>query len=150
MERLDRLHHGTQPGEVGPLVSRLQEYGELQGLVAGAWADGSRHLHDLIDTCVDSQVQHLIRSTGQMELEGQRSVLTGQFRRLVSVCVVRSQAKCLISRIGVISPEARAAAGRRDLAARLEREMRQERTAQWIATMAGPGWGRRGNCHTLG
>ena len=107
---------------------------------------GSAHLHQLIESCVESQVQHLIRSTGRQELEGQRSVLTSQYRRLVSTCIVRAQAQCLLSRLRVISPAAREAALRREMATRRERELRKEKRAQW---MASPGWARRGNCHTL-
>ena len=149
LELLDRQHLGAQPGQVGPLVSRLQNYGELQCLVAGAWGEGSGHLHQLIESCVESQVQHLIRSTGRQELEGQRSVLTSQYRRLVSTCIVRAQAQCLLSRLRVISPAARDAALRREMATRRERELREEKRAQWMASLAGPGWARRGNCHTL-
>ena len=56
-------------------------------------------------------------------------VVTGQYRRLLSACIVRAQAQCLISRIGVISPEARVAAQRREVAGQLERELREERQA---------------------
>ena len=110
--------------------------------------EGSGHLHQLIESCVESQVQHLIRSTGRQELEGQRSVLTSQYRRLVSTCIVRAQAQCLLSRLRVISPAARDAALRREMATRRERELREEKRAQWMASLAGPGWARRGNCHT--
>ena len=87
------------------------------------------------------------RSTGRPELESQLGVVTGQYRRLLSSCIVRAQAQCLISRIGVISPEARVAAQRREVAGRLERELREERQAQWMASLRGPGWARRGRCH---
>ena len=130
-------------------LDRLQNFGELQCLVAGAWGEGSVHLHQLIESCVDSQVQHLIRSTGRQELEGQRSVLTSQYRRMVSTCAVRAQAQCLLSRLRVISPAARDAAQRREMMTRREREARDERRVQWMASLAGPGWARRGNCHTL-
>ena len=150
LEQLDAQHHGTLPGQVGPLVTRLNGFGDLHCLVAGAWGEGSKDLHSLIEICVESEVQHLIRSTGQAEMEGQRSVLTSQFRRLISTGIVRAQAQCLLSRVGVISPAARQAAQRREGAARRERQRQEERRAQWMANAAGPGWGRRGNCHTLG
>ena len=67
----------------------------------------STHLHELIVTCAESRVAHLCRSTGRPELESQLGVITGQYRRLLSSCIVRAQAQCLISRIGVITPEAR-------------------------------------------
>ena len=55
----------------------------------------------------------------------------------------------LLARIPLITPAAKDAAGRREVAMRLETEMRRERKAQWMASLAGPGWARRGNCHTL-
>ena len=38
---LDRRYHGTQEGDVGPLVRRLQGFGPLQGLVIGAFQESS-------------------------------------------------------------------------------------------------------------
>ena len=67
----------------------------------------------------------------------------------MSTCVVRAQAQCLVSRVGLITPAARDAARRREVVGRLERELRQERRAVWMANLQGPGWARRGNCHTL-
>ena len=136
-------------GEKGALERRLETFGELLCLVAGAWADCSTHLHQLIVTCAESKVAHLCRSTGRPELEGQLGTITGQYRRLLSSCIVRAQAQCLISRVGVISPEARQAAQRREVTGRLERELREERTAQWMASLRGPGWARRGRCHMV-
>ena len=110
LERLDQETRGTAPGETGALVARLQSYGELLCLVAGAWGDCSRDLHTLIQTCAESKVEHLCRSTGRPELEGQLSVIVSQYRRVLSTCIVRVQAHCLISRVGVITPQAREAA----------------------------------------
>ena len=55
----------------------------------------------------------------------------------------------MLARVGLITPAAREAAGRRVVAMRHEEEMRRERRAQWMASLAGPGWARRGNCHSL-
>ena len=107
----------------------------------------STDLHNLVQTCAESRVEHLCRSTGRPELEGQLSVIIGQYRRLLSSCIVRAQAQCLISRVGVIAPQAREAAQRREVAGRMERVMREERKAQWMASLRGPGWARRGRCH---
>ena len=79
---------------------------------------------------LESQVAHLCRLTGRIELEGQLSVTVSQYRRLLSSCIVRAQAQCLISRVGVISPQAREAAKQREVSGRVERELREERTAQ--------------------
>ena len=105
LARLDERYRGTAPGETGALVARLQGYGDLMCLVAGAWGDCSTDLHNLVQTCAESRVEHLCRSTGRPELvEGQLSVIIGQCRRLLSSCIVRAQAQCLISRVGVIAP----------------------------------------------
>ena len=109
LERLDQ-RRGSAAGATGPLVARLNGYGELLCLVAGAWGDCSTHLYELIITCAESCVAHPCRSTGRPEMDSQLGVITGQYRRLLSSCIVRAQTQRLISRIGVISPEARLAA----------------------------------------
>ena len=69
------------PGETGALVARLQSYGELLCLVAGAWGETY-----ILQTCAERKVEHLCRSTGSPELEGQLSVIVSQYRRLLSTC----------------------------------------------------------------
>ena len=113
-------------------MARLQGFGDLMCLVAGAWGDCSKDLHSLIQICAESKVEHLCRSTGRPELEGQMSVIVSQYRRLLSTCIVRAQAQCLLSGVGVISPQAREAAQRREVAGRMERQLREDRRAQWI------------------
>ena len=149
LERLDELHHGIREGETGPLVRRLQSFGELQGLVAGAWGEGSEALHSLIQTCAEARVAHLTRATGRQETEHLLGMIVGQYRRLVSTCAVRAGAMCTITRVSQISPAAKAAAGRDQVAMRLEKEMRDKRQAQWMAGLQGPGWARRGQSHKL-
>ena len=149
LERLDQELRGTAPGDTGALVARLQGFGELMCLVAGAWGDCSKDLHSLIQICAESKVEHLCRSTGRPELEGQLSVVVSQYRRLLSTCIVRAQAQCLLSRVGVISPQAREAAQRREVAGRMERQLREDRRAQWMASLRGPGWARQGRCHMV-
>ena len=69
LQRLDAQHHGTREGEVGPLVRRLQAYGQLQAYVSGAWGEGSEPLHALVQTCAEARVAHLCRVTGRQETE---------------------------------------------------------------------------------
>ena len=38
---------------------------------------------------------------------------------------------------------------RRAVAMRMEEEMRRDMRAQWMASLAGPGWARRGGCHRM-
>ena len=149
LERLDQLVRGTAPGETGAMVARLQGFGDLLCLVAGAWDDCSKDLHQLVQICAESKVDHLCRSTGRPELEGQLSVIVSPYGRLLSTCIVRAQAQCLISRVGVISPQAREAAQRREAVGRMERQLREDMRAKWMAGLRGPGSARGGRCHAL-
>ena len=129
LERLDQHQQvrGTAPGETGALVARLQGFGDLLCLVAGAWGDCSKDFHNLVQICGESKVEHICRSTGRPELEGQLSVIVSQYRRLLSTCIVRAQTQCLISQVGVISRQAREAARKREVAGRLERQLKEDR-----------------------
>ena len=129
-------------------MARLQGYGPLQCYVAGHWGEGSSDLHSFIQSCAEARVAHMVRSTGRQETERLLGMVVGQYRRLMSTTAVRAQAMCLLARVGLVTPAAREAAGRREVAMRQVEEMRREGRAQWMASLAGPGWARRGNCHT--
>ena len=65
-----------------------------------------------------------------------------RFRRLISSGIVGAHAQCL-------SLEARVAAQGREVTGKLERELGEELRAQWMASVRGPGWARRGRCHMV-
>ena len=117
--------------------------------IAGNWGEGSEDLHSLVQSCAEARVAHISRSTGRQESEHLLGTIVGQYRRLISTCAVRAQAMCILARVGLITPAAREAARRRQVAMRLEEQMREERRAQWMASLQGPGWARRGRCHGL-
>ena len=48
-------------------------------------------------------VAHLVRTTGKQEVERKQSGLVAQYHRLVSTCVVRGQAQCILFRVSAIS-----------------------------------------------
>ena len=105
-------------------------------------------MHSFVQSCAEAKVAHIVRATGRQETERLLGMVVGQYRRLLSTTAVRAQALCLLARVGLITPAAREAAGRREVAMRQVEEMRRERRAQWMASLSGPGWARRGNCHT--
>mgnify|MGYP006062684601 CR=1 FL=1 len=92
---------------------------------------------------------HLCRASGRQETEHMLGQQVAQYRRLISTCTVRAAAMCTLARVKEISPAAKAAANRRQTTMRLEREMLQERRAQWMASLQGPGWAKRGRCHGI-
>ena len=109
--------------------------------------DGS--VGEKVQSYAEARVAHICRSTGRQESEHLLGTIVGQYRRLISTCAVRAQAMCILARVGLITPAAREAARRRQVAMRLEEQMREERRAQWMASLQGPGWARRGRCHGL-
>jgi hypothetical protein len=54
---LDQKYHNTQPCQVGPLERRLQGYEDLQCLVIGAFLEGSKDLHSLLEVLADSKLR---------------------------------------------------------------------------------------------
>ena len=65
------------------------------------------------------------------------------------ICKVRRACLDLADTASIISPQAREAARRREVAGRLERQLKEERRANWMASLPGPGSARRGRCHTM-
>ena len=58
---LDRKYHGTQPGQTGPLVRRLDG---LEGLVVGPWGEASKDLHSLVRVLAESKVAMVSKARG--------------------------------------------------------------------------------------
>ena len=50
---LDTRYHRVEEGQRGPLVRRLEGYGHLLTWVMGAWQEGSKDLHGLLDVLAD-------------------------------------------------------------------------------------------------
>ena len=65
LEKLDIKYHGTSVGDTGPLVRRLAGFGQLQGLVVGAFQEGSKDLHGLIETLADNKLRAMGLAQGR-------------------------------------------------------------------------------------
>ena len=53
---MDTRYHGVEEGQTGPLMRRLEGYGRLLTWVMGAWQEGSKDLHSLLDILADNKV----------------------------------------------------------------------------------------------
>ena len=96
---LDQRFHGTQPGVMCPLVRRMEEVvGDegLQCLVVGRWAEGSQHLHDLVQKLAEARALHDERTTGVPSTAGNLAVITGRYRQILSCTFVRALETCLL------------------------------------------------------
>ena len=149
LAKYDRRFHNTREGDVGPLVSLLQSFGKLEGLVVGPWGNGSSDLHSLVRILAESRVAHRVRGRGRVASENELGVVMGEVRRALSLDFVRAQAMCLLSRLTFLGEGARAAAGRRQQATRDEEERRRVQTAHYWAHVRGRGVPRGGEVYTL-
>ena len=142
---LDRKYHGTAEGETGPLERRLQGFGPLQGLVLGAFQEGSRDLHALLDTLADSRIRSLGLARGREGTERERASIISGFRRSLSLAGAKAQSACLLGRLSKVGEGHRWAAKRRAWAKREEDRLRSERKAHWHAYIRGRGLVEGGN-----
>jgi len=51
---------GTATGERGPVERKLDEYGVIMGLCFGAWGEGSKDVHELVDVIAKSRLKHQV------------------------------------------------------------------------------------------
>ena len=144
---IDQEYHGTVRGQVGPLQARLEELcggslKDLLGLCVGAFGDISCDLDRLIRALAESRALFLAREAGRPLSDREAGFILGQYRRVLSVTFVRSNAACLVARMGHLGEAARECAGRRRLAMAEGVRMRQEAAAYHAAHIRGRGrWG---------
>ena len=142
---LDEKHHGVPRGTVGPLVQRLESWGQLKGLVVGQFGEGSQDLHSLLKDLAEAKVLAKARASGELPSDHEVSLTLSQYRRLLSTVAVSSQATCLISRMGHLGGAAQDAALRRNLSVRRKVALRVEARAFYQAHMRGRGGHRTGD-----
>ena len=130
---IDREYVGVQPGVVGPVETKLLSFERVQGLVFGAWGEGSEPVHQLIDKLADSRVSVAGPQKSKKGLErspeGERAVVVGMLRRKLSIAAVRAQCSSLHGRLATMGPGLAASVARRGRAVELERELQRDRLA---------------------
>ena len=133
----DRKYGGTEEGVIGPVENKLRQFGEIQGLVVGAFGEGSEDLHSLVQTIAESKVTAMGLSRGRQGTEAEVGVVVGQVRRMISTASVRAQAQCLLTRMSSVGEGVGQAAKRRQWAIQEDERMKQERYSQWMRRVEG-------------
>ena len=145
----DQKYCGTAPGDTGPVETKLGTMGNVEGIVVGAFGEGSDALHALIHHMALSRVRVAgpqLGRRGQLRTEAAEVAITTSFlRRTLSVCGVQGQARTLLGRLEVLGPGAAAAAGRRNFALVLERRWSNQRRAEALCAAQGKAVLRRGH-----
>ena len=103
-KQADRDFVGVPVGQQGPVEARLRGYGQVKGLVFGAFGEASEAVHEFV------QVVAKGRATGVPGREGgskgEVAKLVGQVRRQLGVAAVKVQAKLLLERLQLVGQRA--------------------------------------------
>ena len=146
LAKLDNKYHGVAVGQVGPLQRRLESYGNLQCLVMGAFQEGSKDLHALLETLSDSKLRAKGLARGREGTEQERAIILSEFRRELSVVGAKANSACLIGRVARVGEGHRLAARRRAWVRQEEERREEARRAHWAVNVVGRGVHRgRGN-----
>ena len=108
-------------------------------MVVGAFGEVSEDLERIIKAIAESRALFLSRETGQPVSEAKAGWILGQYRRRLSCLFVRSQASCLLARMGHLGEGAKECAARRRVAMAEEERVRKEAEAFFAAHVRGRG-----------
>merc|ERR1711954_75217 len=147
LRRIDQSYLGSNDNEKGPLERKLDSFGDLHCLVVGQLAEGSQDLHKLLQIFASEKADKIRRSSGRPLSANERGQLLQQLRRRLSVCAVRAQSACLLSRLGHYGPAARSAAKRRETDRQRQEQSSRDLRSHWLATERGRGLQRLGSLH---
>ena len=137
--KLDTKYHGTPDGRKGPLVRRLDSYGDLLCLVVGSFQEASKDLHALLDWLTDAKMRSIGLARGWEGSDHERSVILLNLRRELSTAAAKANSACLLSRVAKIGDGHRLAAKRRVWARREEEKRQEEAKSHWLANIRGRG-----------
>ena len=132
---------------MGPVERKLDSFGDLLGLVVGNLGECSQDLHNLILSFAEERVRNMCRSKGLPVDDNTRSLIIQQYRRRLSVCAVRAQSGCLLSRLGHMSEGARSAAQRRATFRSWEEASKREMISHFDAHIRGRRLNKAGLLH---
>ena len=149
LAKYDRQFHGTVGEEKGPLVTRLESFGKLEGLVVGPWGNGSKDLHSLVRTLAETKVAARSRARGWQGSDEELGLVMGEIRRALSLDFIRAQALCLLTRLTYLGDGAGSAAQRREQVTWQEEERRRVQRAHYEAHIRGRGVPRAGEIFSL-
>ena len=130
-----------QPRVIGPVESRLVQYGQVHGWCFGAWGEASTAVHSLVQRLADARVdmadtQPAYHRQGRSRA-AEKAGLVAYVRRSLSVTAVREQSRLLLSRLRLLGDGTAEAARRRERAEVLEAAAGRERRAQAVSMRQG-------------
>ena len=116
---------------------KLDQFGDLLGLVVGRFNEVSNDLNKLIEKMAKSRVNLVARSNCRKLSDNEKGVVVGQLRSQLSNAAIRAVSNCLLDRMHQCGQGAQMAAKRREGSAWLEEVMKKEWEVQWLAKVRG-------------
>ena len=141
---VDRVYGGAAEDTVGRVQRKLMDFGQVRGLVFGAFGEASEGVHELVHHLANSRLKAEGLQQGRETAKGELGVLVGQVSRLLSFASVRAQAECLLSKLRQAGGGLGAANKRRGNAAREEMRWARKREAVMVGRRQGRKVVRRG------
>ena len=137
----------TRPGEpqpvrqLGPVETKLNTFGRVNGWVFGAWGEASEDVHLLVQRLAKARLERLgtlpTTRRRQVSRAAMLAALVGDVRRQLSLQAVRQQARLLIDKVATLGNGGGAAAHRRDWAVEIETAAAKRRRAQEVSRRQG-------------
>jgi len=130
----------------------FQTLDSIMGLCFGAWGEGWKDVHELVDIIAKSRLKLQLRDEGRPDegSDNELALITGQVRRVLSQTAVKAHVSCLLSRIHQVGPGNKQIAKKRQWALQQDEKMRKERSAQWIRRIEGVNTLRKGMIRSFG
>ena len=137
------------PRQIGPVESRLNNYGRVRGWVFGAFGECSNEVHLMVQRLAEAKVQRAGTQPGRSRLlfksrEAQLAEEVAFIRRRLSFTAVQQQARLILDRLQLLGEGASEAARRRDWAEQANRADARERRAQLVCLQQGQNIRRSG------
>ena len=134
--------------QLGPVETKLNTFGRVNGWVFGAWGEVSEDVHALVQRLARARLERLDTLPTVRRRQVSRAALlaslVGDVRRQLSVRAVQQQARLLIDRLALVGDGIGAAAQRRDWAVELEAAASRRRRAQEVSRRQGSNIVRHG------
>ena len=141
------------PRQIGPVESRLNNFGRVRGWVFGAWGECSEEVHTMVQKLAEAKVQRAGTQPGRSRLlfrsrEAQLAEEVAYLRRRPSFTAVQQQARLLLDRLQLLGEGAGEAFRRREWAEQARRADARERRAQLVCLQQGRNIRRSGFGYT--
>ena len=121
----------------GRVRTKLEEFGDLMGLVVGRFNEVSNDVKNLIESMAGNRAALVARREGRHLSDQEKGLVVGQLRRQLSTVSIRAGSCCLLDRMHQCGPGASLVAKRREVSHHMEGVMRQEGEVQWLAKLQG-------------